>query len=109
MNIFSFFLVFFSLWENQSENKGLKNDFKHRFDKHIYDDVTEDIFDMSNVSIFKEIEKKKMGDVYTLLCLRSAELSKTFGLRDLCYFKISVVMLLGYRSAGISRKLESER
>ena len=50
-----------------------------------------------------------MGDVYTLLCLRSAELSKTFRLRKLCYSKISVVMLLGYRSAGITRKLESER
>ena len=43
--------------------------------------MTEDIFDMSNVIIFNnEIEKKKMGDVYTLLCLRSAELSKAFGL-----------------------------
>ena len=50
-----------------------------------------------------------MGDVYTLLCLRSAEPSKAFGLRSLCYSKISVVMLLGYRTAGISRKLESER
>ena len=48
------------------------------------------------------------GD-YTLLCLRSAELSKTFGWRNLCYSKISVVMLLGYRIAGISQKLESER
>ena len=38
----------------------------------IYDEVTEDIFDMSNVRIFKEIEKKTMWDVYTLLCLRSA-------------------------------------
>ena len=50
-----------------------------------------------------------MGDVYTLLCLRSAELSKVFGLRNLCYSKISVVMLLGYRIAGISQKLESEQ
>ena len=59
---------------------------------------------MSNVRIFdKEIEKKKMGDVDTLLCLRSAELSKAFGLRNLCYFKISVLMLLGYKIAGISR------
>ena len=59
--------------------------------------MTEDIFDMSNVRILKkEIEKKKkIGDVYTLLCLRSAELSKAFGLRNLCYSKISVVMLLG--------------
>ena len=45
-----------------------------------------------------------MGDVYTLLCLRSAELSKVFGLRNLCYSKISVVMLLGIRNIGISRK-----
>ena len=50
-----------------------------------------------------------MGDVYTLLCLRSAELSRAFGLSNLCYSKISVVMLLGYRIAGISRQLESER
>ena len=71
--------------------------------------MTEDIFDMSNVIFFKEIEKNKMGDVYTLLCLRSAELSNAFGLKNLCYSKIYVVMLLGYRIAGISRKLESER
>ena len=58
---------------------------------------------MSNVRIFKEIEKKKMGDVYILFCLRSAEFSKAFGLRNLvCYSKISVLMLLGYR-------IESER
>ena len=43
-----------------------------------------------------------MGDIYTLLCLRSAELSRPFGLRNLCYYKISVVI------AGISVKLESE-
>ena len=61
--------------------------------------MTEDIFDMSNVRIInKEIEIKKMGDVYTL-CFRSAELCKAFGLRNLCYSKISVVMLLGYRIA----------
>ena len=35
-----------------------------------------------------------MGDVYTLLCLRPAELRKAFGLGNLCYSKISVVMLL---------------
>ena len=65
---------------------------------------------MSKVRIFnKEIEKKKMGDVYTLLRLRSAKLSKAFGLRSLCYSLMSVVMLLGYMIAGISRKLESER
>ena len=50
-----------------------------------------------------------MGDVYTLLCLRSTELCKEFGLRNLYYSKISVMMLLGYRIAGISRKLEAER
>ena len=50
-----------------------------------------------------------MGDVYTSLCLRSAELTKAFGLSNLCYSKISVVMLLGYRIAGISPQLESER
>ena len=71
--------------------------------------MTEDIFDMRNVRIFKEIETKKMRDVYTLLCLRSAELSKAFRLRNICYSKISVVMLLGYRIAGISQKLETER
>ena len=49
-----------------------------------------------------------MGDVHSLLCLESAELSKEFGLWNLCYSKISVVMLLGYKIAGISRKLESE-
>ena len=52
--------------------------------------MTEDILDMSNVDFFKEIEKKKMGDVYTLLCLQSAELSKAFGLRNLCYSNIYV-------------------
>ena len=71
--------------------------------------MIEDVFDMSIVRIFKEIEKKKMGDVYILLCLRSAELSKVLSLRNLCYSKKAVVMLLGYRIAGISRKLESER
>ena len=35
-----------------------------------------------------------MEDVYTLLCLRSAELSKVFDLRNLCFYKISLVMLL---------------
>ena len=44
-----------------------------------------------------------MGDVYTLFCLGSVE-SQAFGIRNLCYSKISVVMLLGYRTAGISRK-----
>ena len=31
---------------------------------------------MSNVRIFEEIEKKTIGDVYTVLCLRFAKLSK---------------------------------
>ena len=44
-----------------------------------------------------------MGDVHTLLCLRSAELSKAFGLRTLRHSKISVVMLLGYKIVGNSR------
>ena len=35
-----------------------------------------------------------MGDVFTLLCLRSAELIKAFGLRNLYYIKVYVVMLL---------------
>ena len=64
--------------------------------KKIYDEVTEDIFDMRNVRLFKEIEKKKKGDAYTLLCLRSVELGKTFVKRNLCYSKIFVVILLGY-------------
>ena len=58
---------------------------------------------MSNIGIFKEMEKEKLGDFYTLLCLRSAEFSKAFGLRNLCYSKISAVMFLGYRNAGISQ------
>ena len=37
--------------------------------KKIYDDATEDIFDVSNEGMFKEIEKKKMGDVYTCYVL----------------------------------------
>ena len=71
--------------------------------------MTDDLFYMSNVRIFlKKLKRKKTRDVY-LLCLQSAELSKVFGLRNLCYSKISVVMLPGYKIAGISRKLESER
>ena len=77
--------------------------------KKIYDEVTEDIFDMSNMRFLKAIEKRKNGDVYTLLCLRSAELSKVFGLRNLCYSKKPGLMLLGYIIAGISQKLEPKR
>ena len=36
---------------------------------------------MSNLIIFKDIEKKKIGNVYILLCLRSVELSKAFSLK----------------------------
>ena len=50
-----------------------------------------------------------MGNVYTTLCLLSAELSKALELRNLCYSKIAVVVLLWYIIAGISQKLESER
>ena len=61
------------------------------------------LFDISNVRIFnKEIEKKKMEDVYAWLCLRSAVFRESFGLRNRCYSKISVVKLLGYNIAGIS-------
>ena len=49
-----------------------------------------------------------MGDVYTLFCLRSVELSKASGLRNLRFSKISVVVLLGYMIAGISQKLKSD-
>ena len=61
------------------------------------------------MNFFREIERKNWGIFYTSLCLRSAELSKAFGLSNLCYSKISLVILLGYRITGISRKLESER
>ena len=37
--------------------------------------MIKDIFNMSNVRIFKEIEKEKMGDVYTLLCYVFGQLS----------------------------------
>ena len=41
-----------------------------------------------------------------ILCYVFGQLSSV---RNLCYSKISVVMLLGYRIAAISRKIESER
>ena len=69
-----------------------------------YDEVTEDIFDMSNMRYFKDIERDKKrggGGVYTLLRLWSAEFCKAFDLRNLCYSKISVVMLLEYRIAEV--------
>ena len=37
---------------------------------------------MSNERNFKEIEKNEMGNVYTLLCLQGAELSKAFSIRN---------------------------
>ena len=66
---------------------------------------------MCNVRILKKLRrnKKKIGNFNTLLGLLLAERSKAFGLRNLCYSKIYAVMLLGYRIAGISRKLESGR
>ena len=50
-----------------------------------------------------------MVDVYKciLLCFKSAKLSKPFSIRNLCYSETYVVMLLGYRIAGISRKLRT--
>ena len=35
--------------------------------KKIYDKVTDDIFDMTNVIIFKEIEKKNGGCLYFVM------------------------------------------
>ena len=62
-------------WEtdNYSYRRINKNK-KYLLKKDIgYDEVTEDIFDMSNVIIFnKEIEKKKMGDVYTMYFVMSS-------------------------------------
>ena len=105
INILAFYLIKVQWWI-QRVFRGLPVTFSL---KKIYDELTEGIFDMSNVRIFKEVENMEMRDAYTLLCLRSAEFSKAFGLRNLCYSKISVVMLLWYMIAGISRKLQSER
>ena len=44
-----------------------------------------------------------------MLCLLLVELSKVFDLRNLCFSKISAVMLLGYMIAGTLRKLEPEQ
>ena len=41
------------------------------------------LFDMSNVRNFKKKMRRKKEDVYTLLCLWSAELIKAFGLMNL--------------------------
>ena len=77
------------LWYSSQEKYQISTK-QEKYFINIYDEVTEDIYDMSNVRIFKVIEKnlRKMGDVHTmytwtLLCLRSAELSKAFGLRNL--------------------------
>ena len=35
--------------------------------KNIYDEVTEDIFDMSNVRVFKETKKKNGGCLYFVM------------------------------------------
>ena len=37
--------------------------------KKIYDEVTEDIFDMSNLRLLLQKLRRKKGDVYTLICL----------------------------------------
>ena len=46
---------------------------------------------MSNVRILKEIAKKKIRNVYTLLCLRSAEFSKSFGSKISVVINVSMV------------------
>ena len=69
--------------------------------KKIYDEVTEGIFDMNNVGILEEIEKKKkMGDVYTLLCLRSAVwLKEPMLFQNICSDAFRVQDCTGPRSA----------
>ena len=62
------------------------------FKKYVYDEVPEDIFDISNVRIFKN------GGCLYFVFLCSAELSKAFGLRNLSYSKVSAVMLLGAKT-----------
>ena len=64
--------------------------------KKIYNEVTGDVFDMSNVSIFSKEIEKKVEDVYTLLCLWSTELS---WLKESMFSKVSKVMFLGYMIA----------
>ena len=58
-------------------------------------------------SFLKKLRRKNGGCLYFVMPW-SAELGKAFLLRHLCYYKIFVVMLLGYSIARISRKLESE-
>ena len=73
--------------------------------KRIYDGVSEDIFDMSNVIFFlKKMSRKNGGCLYFVMFSVSRAQKGV-----LCYSKIYVVMLLWYRMAGISRKLESDR
>ena len=68
--------------------------------------MTEDIFDMTNVRILKEIEKEKMEDVYTFLCLRSAELIKASGSRNLCLQNICSAGLLVSRENSSQNKIK---
>ena len=49
-----------------------KKDIRRSDRRHILISVTWDFF--------KEIDQKKMGDVYTLICLRSAELRKSYAI-----------------------------
>ena len=75
--------------------------------KNIYVIVTEDIFDTRNVRIFKEVEKKR-GILYFFMS--SGQLSsvfKAFGLRNLCYSKISVAMLLWGTGKGLLESREN--
>ena len=50
-----------------------------------------------------------MGDVYTLLCLRSAELSKAFGSRNIYYSKIPVVMQIGYKLESRENSIQNKK
>ena len=88
--------------------------------KKIYDEVKEDMFDMSNVSIFNESKKKKKhffsgvgGGCRSILCYVFGQLNSVKRLLFHMLFKnlepyYLAVMLLGCRSAGIPRKLNSE-
>ena len=93
------------LFHSPRQHRGFSVYVTRNIFKKIYNEVTEDIFDMSNVRFCMKLRKN--GG-----CLNGvmpSELSKAFSQRNLSYSKISVVMLLGYRIAGISQKLELER
>ena len=47
------------------------NAYKIHLQKKVYDEVTDDIFDMSNVRTFKEIEKKNDRCLYFVMSLVS--------------------------------------